>query len=314
MPSASRRPWRRTWPVAAISAVRRPRSATASWRWSETIDRLRLLIPALLTLAVGGAGIACIRTWRADLPDPVATHWSGRTPDGFDSVDGVVTILAVVTGLGVAVCLITLIRAVPSLAQRLTAGIACWTAVFVVVLMTPVIGAQRGLVDAAEAPLRFWVILPALVAASLAAGAAGWAVPSRPSGRVHDPIGEVPTAAEVPVPPVDWHGRGVRLRLDRETVEFRGLGGLIRIRIPLEKVVRAEVVRVDPFADFGGWGYRIGAFGRFRGVKGFVGRRGEAVLVVHTDAGGPGSQAREIAVVDDARAAAGAINALRAHR
>ena len=83
-----------------------------------------------------------------------------------------------------------------------------------------------------------------------------------------------------------------------------------RIRIPLDRVVRAEVVSVKALGDFGGWGYRVAVGGRLSGVQGFVWQSGPALLVVASDPDDPTSQRREIAAIDDAEAAAGQINAL----
>lgn len=73
-----------------------------------------------------------------------------------------------------------------------------------------------------------------------------------------------------------------------------------RTIVPLDEVESAEVVDVQPFADFGGWGYRIDA----RGRVGIVLRRGEAILV-HRTAG------RQLVVtVDDAATGAALLNTL----
>jgi hypothetical protein len=89
------------------------------------------------------------------------------------------------------------------------------------------------------------------------------------------------------------------------TVDARGLGvrsglGWPRQSVPLDEVVRAEVVQVQPFRDFGGWGYRVGRAGRV----GIVVRSGEGLLVERT--GG-----RSLVVtVDDAATAAALLNTL----
>jgi len=89
------------------------------------------------------------------------------------------------------------------------------------------------------------------------------------------------------------------------TVDGRGLSvrsglGWPRQVVPLDEVVRAEVVHVRPFHDFGGWGYRVGRGGRV----GIVVRTGEGLLVERT--GG-----RSLVVtVDDAATAAALLNTL----
>jgi len=89
------------------------------------------------------------------------------------------------------------------------------------------------------------------------------------------------------------------------TVDARGLTarsglGWPRQHVPLDEVVRAQVVHVRPFPEFGGWGYRIGRGGRV----GIVVRTGEGLLVERT--GG-----RSLVVtVDDAATAAALLNTL----
>jgi hypothetical protein len=73
-----------------------------------------------------------------------------------------------------------------------------------------------------------------------------------------------------------------------------------RTEVPLDEVESAEVIDVQPFAQFGGWGYRIAASGRV----GIVVRRGEGILVHRT--GG-----RQLVVtVDDAATGAALLNTL----
>ncbi|MGB6040355.1 MAG: DUF1648 domain-containing protein [Gordonia sp. (in: high G+C Gram-positive bacteria)] len=82
--------------------------------------------------------------------------------------------------------------------------------------------------------------------------------------------------------------------------------GWPKIDMALADIRRAEVVNVNGFRDFGGWGYRVAGRGELRGVKGFVLRSGEALLVV-------GDDRRELVVVDGAVEAAGILNALVSH-
>ncbi|MEU6761018.1 DUF1648 domain-containing protein [Streptomyces sp. NPDC046853] len=64
------------------------------------------------------------------------------------------------------------------------------------------------------------------------------------------------------------------------TVDRRGLtvsSGLVpwpRIRLPLDRIERADTRRISAFADYGGWGYRI-----VPGRSGVIMRSGEALVV-----------------------------------
>jgi hypothetical protein len=90
------------------------------------------------------------------------------------------------------------------------------------------------------------------------------------------------------------------VRVDSTGLTIRSALGWPRVRVPLDEVVRADVIEVRPLRDFGGWGLRVGRGGRV----GVVLRSGEAVLVERT--GG-----RSVAVtVDGAATAAGVLNAL----
>jgi len=75
-----------------------------------------------------------------------------------------------------------------------------------------------------------------------------------------------------------------------------------RVRVPLDEVVVAEVVHVDPIREFGGWGLRTGRGGR----TGVVVRKGDSIQVQRT--GG-----RVLVVtVDDAPTGAALLNTLAA--
>ena len=90
--------------------------------------------------------------------------------------------------------------------------------------------------------------------------------------------------------------------VDRRGLAVRSSLGRPRIVVPLDEVVRAEVVEVSPVAEFGGWGYRVGRAGRV----GIVLRSGQALQVERT--GG-----RSLVVtVDDADTAAALLNTLAA--
>jgi hypothetical protein len=71
-------------------------------------------------------------------------------------------------------------------------------------------------------------------------------------------------------------------------------------RIPLSDVKYAGVTTVDPFWQFGGWGYRLGTDGRV----GFIVRKGEALEVTRGDG------ATWVITIDDAGEAAGLLNSL----
>jgi len=66
-----------------------------------------------------------------------------------------------------------------------------------------------------------------------------------------------------------------RVRVDVEGLQVRSLIGWPRTQIALADIARVQVVDVDPFHEFGGWGWRIAVDGR----RGIVMRRGRALQV-----------------------------------
>ncbi len=76
--------------------------------------------------------------------------------------------------------------------------------------------------------------------------------------------------------------------------------GVPRFRVPLEQVAEAGASQVDPFRDFGGWGVRAAAGGRY----GVVLRRGPALTVRRGDG------TTFVVTVDDADEAAALLNTL----
>ena len=66
-----------------------------------------------------------------------------------------------------------------------------------------------------------------------------------------------------------------RVRIDHRGLTVAGQPGWPRQRIPANEVVRADVIEVQPFREFGGWGLRIAGDGR----TGVVTRAGAAIQV-----------------------------------
>ncbi|MGW8484463.1 DUF1648 domain-containing protein [Microbacterium sp. NPDC055903] len=85
-----------------------------------------------------------------------------------------------------------------------------------------------------------------------------------------------------------------RVHVSGAGLRVRSVAGWPRFFIPAAKIESVRVVQIDPFAEFGGWGYRIGTDGR----RGLVLRRGEA-LQIEQRRGKP-----FVVTVDDAETAA----------
>lgn len=70
-----------------------------------------------------------------------------------------------------------------------------------------------------------------------------------------------------------------RIRISAEGLQVRSLIGWPNTRIPLTDITKVAVAQINPFAEFGGWGWRIG----FDGRRGVVMRAGEALQVTQRD-------------------------------
>jgi hypothetical protein len=92
-----------------------------------------------------------------------------------------------------------------------------------------------------------------------------------------------------------------RVRVTAAGLHVRSVTGWPKMRIPLRDITRVETVRIDPFAEFGGWGWRLGLDGR----RGVVLRPGDALQVTRT--GGKVF----VVTVDGATAGAAVLEALR---
>lgn len=90
-----------------------------------------------------------------------------------------------------------------------------------------------------------------------------------------------------------------RVRVDAEGLHARTLGRRI-LHVPVAEVARAEVIDLDPFWEFGGWGLRVDVAGRV----GLVTRKGPAVRIVR------GDDSEVLITVDDATLAAATLNTL----
>ncbi|MGB4137010.1 MAG: DUF1648 domain-containing protein [Microbacterium sp.] len=92
-----------------------------------------------------------------------------------------------------------------------------------------------------------------------------------------------------------------RVRVNADGLRVRSLAGWPNLRIPLAEVAKVEVVELNPFGEFGGWGWRLALDGR----RGVVLRTGEALQITRTNG------AIFVVTVDGAAEAASVLEALR---
>lgn len=94
-----------------------------------------------------------------------------------------------------------------------------------------------------------------------------------------------------------------RVRVSADGLRARSLLGWPNNRIPLGRIAKVETVQLDPFREFGGWGWRIATDGR----RGIVLRAGEALQITRTDG------RVFVVTVDGASDAAAVLDTLRTH-
>ncbi|WP_062388417.1 DUF1648 domain-containing protein [Demequina iriomotensis] len=137
-----------------------------------------VVVPAVACLAAVGVELAVM----AELPDPVATHWSGSGPDGFSPAWAVPLMTALVAGvlplvLG-ASALPALRRGLRGFTLDLLPAVAAGLSVFLGTLLAGSLVMQRGLEDATAAPGVGGVIALGLGAGAVV-GVLGWLVQAR---------------------------------------------------------------------------------------------------------------------------------------
>ncbi|MGC4804891.1 DUF1648 domain-containing protein [Micromonospora sp. DT233] len=157
-------------------------------------------------LAVTAAGLSILAvaaavalSWRAELPDPVATHWGVRgEPDGFTSLDA-----SLWGGFGLGALLVLGFGAVTTLwgqsavNRRVGAATAIWAALFMALLQLGTLHAQLGLADARDAGGIGGTLTLALVGSLAPAVLVGLLLPGDPPQPTGAPVAA--EAARVPL-------------------------------------------------------------------------------------------------------------------
>lgn len=325
-------------------------------------------VGVIVPLALIALSSIVVIAWLPDVPEPVATHWGSEGVDGYAPKWMPPVMLAGLGGgLVVLFASIALLShrspqrgtdsSIPaagwSATARLLGAVSLGTAGMISTLTAAVVGVQRGLSEAADAPdIAPWSPLFLLVAVGLAV--VGWFL--QPS--VERPA-QAPGAAAAPLPLAD-HERAVwmktvtiaktgqivlgigvfitaamsvlllaqgiaggwitaavtlllvflvstsltfRVRASAAGLRVRSAAGWPRLEIPAAEIASTRAVRIDPFAEFGGWGYRFGTDGR----RGVVLRTGEALEVTRADG-------RVFVVTVDDAATAASVLAAAGHR
>ena len=156
--------------------------------------RTAVVVTVVGLLILAAAGVIAW-SWRAELPDPVASHWGSHgTVNGFSSLGG---LLATLLGIGGALVLgfgaMTGFLGQSAANRRIGAAAAIWAALWIATLLLGTLSVQRGLTDARDAGDVGNVLGIALAASLVPAILVGVFVPGDP----HRPT-ERPVAADAP--------------------------------------------------------------------------------------------------------------------
>ncbi|WP_201308736.1 DUF1648 domain-containing protein [Puerhibacterium puerhi] len=187
-----------------------PRTTTRRWRARRGTSRRHapVLVAGGVGLALAVVAAAVAWGWRDELPDPVASHWSGARADGFMSLEADLAVMVGTSAAFVALFVAIGVRAGQSAAARKVAAAgAVGLSALMAVLVPGSLAAQRGLADAADAP-NPGTATALSFAAMVALGAAAWfAVPGDPPSRADGPV-----PADAPRVPLGDGERAVWLR------------------------------------------------------------------------------------------------------
>ncbi|GAB2681412.1 SdpI family protein [Thalassiella azotivora] len=302
-------------------------------------SRLAVAAPALAAAGTALAGTLVVRSQADRLPEPVATHWGTSGPDGFSPLaDSLWTTAVLFAPLVLVLTAVTAVA--PRSARGAVAGFGVGTPVGLGVLVYGSTLRQAGLDDAALAPGPGPLVPLALLVGAAVGTLAGWSLrvpapllPADRAGLTVPPserevwtgtagVGRraqlvvvvVTVALAVATALLDvWVAvvplvvgavvllcASATVRVDHRGLLVRAAGVAPVVRVPLERVESADVTQVQAFAEFGGWGSRVGLDGR----RAFLTRSGTALRVRRVD------EPDVLVTVDDPEGAARVLAAL----
>lgn len=263
--------------------------------------RKAALLAVAWTLAMIAAGTGLLLSIRDRLPDLIVQHWSLGGADGWTSLSE-----ALWTAGLASLCFCLLLLGVGALmhpsVRRDLAAVGAGTATLVAVVGYGTAWAQRD-----NGSVHVWVWIAGGVLAGLAA-ALGLLTVTRPVLPPAPPGTPPPPADALRLDPwltasmsLTWQSPFVRVQVDEAGLSVRSVGLITWNRTPLDRITSAEVGYVQsPLREFGGWGWRITR----RGVRGWIGRDGEALVVHRFD------EPDIVLTIDDPEPAARVVNTL----
>ncbi|GAB2448736.1 hypothetical protein HD599_001864 [Conyzicola lurida] len=177
-------------------------------------ERRRIVaLGAVLPILFSIVGIVVVLFWSADLPDPIAIHWSASgEADGFGPLLGLVLPVAGFVALfSVSLTVAALVQRAGT-QTRFLVGTVVWLAVFLTTAIGGSVWMQRGLADAADAGSVLPWMPVGIVAGLLLAVPAGLLTPRAP----------LPVAVDDGEPPLEL-ADGERAVWSRGVTPSRGI-------------------------------------------------------------------------------------------
>lgn len=209
----------------------RPRAWRAA-AWSALAGAVLLLAAAVVAWS-----------WMDELPDAIASHWSGSgAPDGFSAPGGFVLVsAALAVGLLATFVAIGVLAGAAASTRRIAAAGNVWAGGFAGLLLLTTLAPQRGLTDVSQVTMDGWAIAfpilaplaPALVAAAL--------VPGDPAMPAHEPV-----AADAPRTALRDGERAVWLRRAAGGPGLAVGAGAIAVTVVLAVVLETWAMLVVP--------------------------------------------------------------------
>lgn len=141
-----------------------------------------VVIGIVVPIVIAIVGIAFMIAWLPDLPNPVATHWSGGDkPDGFGAAIAYpillgLTVLPFTSIIGGLLALTSEGRSV-NVMVKFFAVLTPWFSILLTGILVGSLAGQRGLASAVDAPNPGWVVAASAVAATVIAAAAWFVLP-----------------------------------------------------------------------------------------------------------------------------------------
>jgi hypothetical protein len=166
-------------------------------RARRSLHRRVILVGGVVPVAIAVAVTVAMLSWLPELPDPIATHWSGAGPDGFGPA---VTLVFVPLAITVLFSLFAIGTALGTTSvglawtQKVLLIMSIWLSGLLSVGIGWSVAVQRGIKDASEAPDPGLALLLGAIGGAALAAVAWFLLPKTDATREQ---GETPDPAHI---------------------------------------------------------------------------------------------------------------------